>query len=60
MRQLELLIVQVRLRVTQESSEGRVTWNELPTRVRADVIGHLAEMLSAKLERSAAAEVDDE
>jgi acyl-CoA reductase-like NAD-dependent aldehyde dehydrogenase len=60
MRQLELLIVQVRLRVREEPAGGNMTWNELPARARAEVIEHLAKMLRAKLERSAAAEVRDE
>jgi hypothetical protein len=60
MRQLELLIIQVRLRVKEEPGVGNMTWNELPARARAEVIEHLAKMLCAKLERSAAAEVRDE
>jgi hypothetical protein len=60
MRQLEFLIVQVRLRVGEEPPVENMTWNELPARARAEVIEHLAKMLRAKLERSAAGEVGDE
>lgn len=60
MRQLELLIVQVRLRVKEERGGERMRWNELPARARAEVIEHLAKMLRAKMERSAATEVRDE
>ena len=60
MRQLEFLIVQVRLRVKEAPGSGNVTWNDLPVRARAEVIEHLAKMLQAKLERNAAAEVGDE
>lgn len=60
MRQLELLMVQVWLRAREEPNSGSVNWNELPKRVRAEVIEQLAEMLRAKLERSTAGEVGDE
>lgn len=60
MRQLEMLMVQVWLRAKGDPSNGSVTWNELPQRVRTEVIEQLAEMFRAKLERSTAGVVDDE
>jgi hypothetical protein len=58
MRQLEMLMVQVWLRVKGAPNNASVTWNELPERVRAKVIEQLAVMLRAKLERSTAGVVE--
>ncbi|MGC4067430.1 MAG: hypothetical protein QM784_27685 [Polyangiaceae bacterium] len=60
MRQLEMLMVQVWLRTKANPSSARVTWNELPERVRAEVIEQLAEMLRAKVEQSTTGVVDHE
>jgi hypothetical protein len=59
MRQLEL-IVEVRLRMQEVRSNESATWKDLPSEARRDVIARLAEMLRAKLERSAPDEVGDE
>jgi hypothetical protein len=59
MRQLEL-IVEVRLRMQEVRSNESATWKGLPSEARRDVIARLAEMLRAKLERSAPDEVGDE
>jgi Tfp pilus assembly PilM family ATPase len=59
MSQLEL-IVEARLRVKEEQSNGSATWNDLPSEARRDVIERLAEMLRAKLERSLAGEASDD
>jgi hypothetical protein len=60
MRQLEMLMVQVWLRAKEDPNSASVTWNELPERVRVELIKQLAEMLRAKLERSTAGVVGDE
>jgi len=60
MRQLEMLMVQVWLRTKGDRNNGSVTWNELPNRVRAELIEQLAEMFRAKVERSTAGVVDDD
>ncbi len=64
MRQLDLLILHARLHVEDEPHRGGgIRWNELPKRARLEVIDHLAELLRAKAEASAAVhdvEVGDE
>lgn len=60
MRQLEMLIVQVQVRVANESDEGSMTWDRLPRRARREVLELIAEMLRGKLRQTATGEANDE
>lgn len=60
MRQLEFLIVRVRLRRSGVADEKAMTWRDLPAQAKTEIIEHVAEMLRAHLECSSNVEVDDE
>ena len=60
MKQLEFLIVRVRVRRNDAATEGTMTWSSLPAQARAAVVEHVADMLRVHLEQSATVEVDDE